>query len=77
MEQACRQIETPGQEQSKYGLMYIHFNSLCLETFGKENQRKLWTREALPLQFDSKTQEKLTIAKKGLLIKIGITFTSS
>ena len=41
MEQACRQIETPGQEQSKYGLMYIHFNSLCLETFGKENQRKI------------------------------------
>ena len=50
-----------GQEKSKFGPMYIQFNSQCLETFDRENNYgpgKCFDYKRI--QIDSKIQEKLT-----------------
>ena len=67
-----------GLEKSKFGPMYIHFNLQCLETFDRENiygAGKCYDYKRI--QIDNKTQEKLTEAEKGFLIKTGITLPSS
>ena len=67
-----------GQEKSKFGPMYIHFNLHCLETFDRENIYGAGKRyDYKRIQIDNKTQEKLTEAEKGFLIKTGITLPSS
>ena len=67
-----------GHEKSKFGPIYIHFNSQCLETFDRENNYGPGKRfDYKRIQIDNKTQEKLTEAEKEFLMKIGITFRSS
>ena len=67
-----------GQEKSKFGLMYISFNSQCLETFDIENNYGPGKRfHHKRIQVDNKTQDKLTEAIKTFIVKTGMTFPSS
>ena len=63
-----------GQERSKFGPMYIHFISKCLEHFDGENYygpRKRFDYKKI--QVDKNTQEKLKEAEKAFLINLGVT----